>query len=123
MILHDESTWPPEVIACLEKHKDIFLAWEQRHIDQTPHIAVSAAAYDAAMEDLWTVLSNFSLRGYHCTRLTEAEIAHIISHGMTPQNGAVLNRRIDALVSADHVTNEIAARLKTENQADRKSVV
>lgn len=56
-----------------------------------------------------------ALVGYHCTRLTDGEIAIIRDLGMTPPDLALLRRRIEALASDGLISREIANRLSDEN--------
>lgn len=118
MILYDETTWPIDVLNCIEKHQDIFRGWEQRRIGQLSTMEISGYKYDDAVNDLRSVLSKHTLRGFHCTRLTEVEIGEIINHGMTPQNATSLSERINKLLISNIIDTRISRRLKSENQAD-----
>jgi len=99
----------------LREHLDgaypIFHGWEQRNG------SVSAGAYDAAHYALWEALQPYSLRGWHCTRLTNAEITTIEQTGMHLPSEATLADKIDALVAAGAISNDIADVLKQENQS------
>lgn len=55
--------------------------------------------------------------GWHCTRLTDAEIALIEATGMQLPNAHILNERIDKLVEAGQIIGRIADALKSTNQA------
>ena len=63
------------------------------------------------------MLSKYSLIGYHCTRLTDQEIAQIRSYGMQLQNFFTLRSRIKKLADAKLLSSSIAERLELENQA------
>jgi hypothetical protein len=76
-----------------------------------------APTYDSAIHGLCVLLQRYAITGWHCTRLTRAEIAAIISNGMGLPDAAMLNRRIDAVVDAGLITEPVARRLKAENQA------
>ena len=126
MVLNDESTWPPEVIRYLDTHQDLFSSWELRKQGDSEPLSHQqtvqiARAYDDAVEGLREVLMPFTLHGYHCTRLTDAEIEHILSQGMQPPSQAVLADRIDRLRSAKLIDTQIAERLKRENQANENN--
>ena len=79
---------------------------------------MAAAKYDSAIYGLEAMLRQYALVGWHCTRLTEDEIASIWSDGMHPPDAAMLHRRIDAVVAAGLLQRNHAIRLKAEHQAD-----
>jgi hypothetical protein len=70
-----------------------------------------------AIYGLIDVLQPFAITGWHCTRLTDAEMDHILRAGMQLPDTAMLNRRIDALVTSGDIAPDIARRLKAENQS------
>lgn len=142
MDLLDKSTWPVDVVACLDRHKRLFLAKERR--DQKyarGHRALDrkspdeqlawrmrqyasrddAQAHENALAELVDVLSRHALLGYHCTRLTELEIHQIISHGMQPPSGSMLESRIRAIQSSGMIGPELAVKLVGNNQAEAKN--
>ena len=118
IVLSDENTWPRQVVAALAEHRDVLLGWEQRRAGKMPSHSAHAHAFDAAIYAIRDALSGHCIHGYHCTRLTEAEINQITAQGMSLQNGATLARRIDVLQEAGVVTAIIANRLKSNNQGD-----
>ena len=59
----------------------------------------------------------YEILGWHCTRLTDAEVDEILHSGMQLPNAAMLARRIDALEGTDVIASDVARRLKSENQA------
>jgi hypothetical protein len=105
------DSWPNDLLAYLNRHHRLFLDWE------TGARKVTASTYDRAIYGLRDVLQPYAINGWHCTRLTKAEIATIISTGMQLPDGAMLNRRIDALLNTGSVTESVANRLKRENQS------
>jgi len=121
MILNDLSTWPTEVVTFLGANHDLFLAWEQRLIGQQPIIPLSGPDYDRAIMKLRQLLNPHALRGFHCTRLTEAEIERVGSTGMQPPNATILGRRIQALLQTGSIEQPIAERLLAENLANEDS--
>ena len=62
-------------------------------------------------------LHPYAIIGWHCTRLTEAEIAHIVDQGMQLPSTAMLESRIDACVADGQISPAIAFRLKAKNQS------
>jgi hypothetical protein len=126
MILSDEGTWPAEVVRYLDAHRELFWTWEaQRRSDAEPlgneQARRLAHEYDVAVDGLRSMLLPFTLHGYHCTRLTEAEIAHILACGMRPPDRAFLCERIDQLRVTGMIDEDIANRLKEQNQAHESS--
>ncbi len=88
--LTDLSTWPPEILSHLDKNHSLYLGWASG-INRPP-----AFAYDAAIYELKDLIrsSGCTMRGYHCTRLTEAEIQTILGSGMSLPNVTMLHKRI-----------------------------
>jgi hypothetical protein len=63
------------------------------------------------------VLNSYAVRGWHCTRPTDAEVEAIRQRGMQMPDQKMLERRIDALVQNDVVTPTTSAILKSKNHA------
>jgi len=70
------AAWPTELRAYLEAHHDLFLGWE------TGQGRPAAAAYDRAIYGLMDGLQPYTITGWHCTRLTDAEVREILRNGM-----------------------------------------
>ena len=125
MRLNDERTWPAEIVKYLEQHQDLFLAWELKGAGMGSSFEDARAfarQYDRAIYGLRAVLSRYSLEsGYHCTRLTNAEIDHIVSNGLQLPNLDMLQARIQAIHDAGLIDAHVADRLRTNNQADEKN--
>lgn len=116
----DETTWPLEIIEYLDRKSNVLRDWED---SSTPYRDAfsRAEAYDSTIYGLTDILKKFSLHGYHCTRLTDDEIAQIFSAGMSLQNLDKLKQRINALKDSRIISPEIGERLKNENQADDRN--
>jgi hypothetical protein len=119
MELNKESTWPADVLDYLERHRNLFLDWEERSRGSAQN--TSPTEYDAALDGLRAVLNNHTLHGYHCTRLTADEIKHIASNGMQLPNGLMLRRRIQALQDAGLIAASVAQEFVQKNQADESN--
>ena len=116
MSLKDEKTWPIQVRDYLDTYRDLFFDWESKKS------SVSGPEYDRAIYGLRDVLkTDYVLQGYHCTRLTEPEIEHILANGMQVPDREMLCSRINALERAGVVEPGISERLKERNQADESS--
>ncbi len=111
--LENPSVWPGDLVAYLEEHIDLFLGWERQGRDA----AVSAQDFGRAIYGLGNVLKAYALIGWHCTCLTEEEIAAIIAQGMTPPDAQFLGARIAALHQAGVIARDDAAKLRAKNQA------
>jgi hypothetical protein len=110
--LGSPATWPDDLLAYLDSQHALFLAWEIGTGE------VSGQAFDAAIEGLEDRVDRYSIVGWHCTRLTDEEIAAIIEGGMQLPNGTMLKVRLDGLTAAGRLTETIADKLKATNQAD-----
>ena len=129
------ASWPAELLQYLGKHYELFLGWEtgqaqafaqsfdeltllKQVVEQGPE---RGRNFDEAMHGLRVALQPYAIPGWHCSRLTEAEVYGIRSKGMKPPNAEMLARRIDALMEAGEITPEMGRRLKLENQAGDKN--
>src|SRR5437868_2274958 len=112
---NDERTWPADVLAYLEQNHKLFLDGENRTG------SVRGPQYDQALQGLRAVLSRHHPHGYHCTRLTRAEIDHVISYGMQLPNAAMLRARVRAVRDHGLIEASVAKRLIEENQADESN--
>jgi hypothetical protein len=111
--LEQPAAWPTELRAYLDAHHELFLGWETGK--------VAPQAYDTAIYGLMNALQPYAITGWHCTRLTDAEIDEIVRNGMQLPDAAMLARRIDALVEAGQLARDIAQRLNAENQAGERN--
>jgi hypothetical protein len=129
MVLDDESTWPRDVVRFIDRRRDLFDDWEGptaeariRDISPGDHSngpRFSARQYDEAVLALRRILQPYTLQsGYHCTRLTDAEIDTILRNGMALQNAASLRRRVQALQGAGLIDADSAAEFEKSNSAD-----
>lgn len=109
--LADPTTWPKNLVGLLERHEPLFQAWFMGRSVQ------SGAVFDAAHADVRGALDTCEVIGWHCTRLTDAEIALIETAGMQLPNVHMFNERIDRLVEAGKLAAPIADALKGTNQA------
>ena len=111
--LAKESSWPSDVLEFLDNNHDLFLGWENRAKGRAP----SPALYDNAVYGLRNVLRRHSLHGYHCTRLTDNEIASIQRDGMQLPDAEVLKNRINNLCREGILKASNARQLIEKNQA------
>jgi hypothetical protein len=95
--LDSPETWPQRLRTFLDAHHRIFLGWEIQGNDTSPELVISGAAFDQAIYALCDVLRDYTLVGWHCTRLTGSEIAAIAEGGMQLPDLEMLKRRIDAI--------------------------
>ncbi|MGE0773984.1 MAG: hypothetical protein AB7L36_02955, partial [Sphingomonadaceae bacterium] len=108
--LKKPASWPTDLRSYLESRHDLFLGWERG--------GVAAHLYDQAIYGLIDALQPYAITGWHCSRLTDAEIRHILRERMQLPSATMLNRRIDALVASGDLESDIALRLKEKNQGD-----
>ena len=109
--LSDVPSWPTELRELLEEHDTFLRAWE------TEPPPGSHRQFDEIIIALHSILRNYWLVGWHCTRLTDSEIEGIRDKGMQPPNADILRQRIDDLERTGTVGHGVAERLRQENQA------
>ncbi|MBH5372196.1 hypothetical protein [Bradyrhizobium glycinis] len=103
--------WPVELLDCLSANYGVLYRWQS---DQN---RPSGADYDRSILDVNKALQPHSMIGWHCTRLTDEEIASICSAGLSLPNATVLHARIDTVVSSGRLPLDVATSLKVRNQA------
>jgi len=114
MSLEDEETWPPGALNFLADNYDLFRNWELRN-----ECRVSPEEYDQAIYQLRDVLrTDYVLRGYHCTRITDSEIQDIRANGLQLPNKEFLHKRIDSIEQDELINPQCSEHLKYKNQAD-----
>lgn len=111
------SSWPAALTTYLDEHHDVFRAWE------TKTGQASARLFDAAIYGLRHVLRAYEIRGWHCTRLTDAEADEVVRHGIHLPNVERLTCRIEVLAKTGLIEPQIALRLKSKNSADEENRV
>jgi hypothetical protein len=84
MQLDEPNAWPAGLLELIDDHHELFL---NREI--APE-RITSQAWDAAIIAIAAALSPYSLTGWHCTRLTDAEIGRIIAVGMQLPDGVIL---------------------------------
>jgi hypothetical protein len=126
--LDDVATWPRELVAAFEAHEALLIAhfveqkknydddlWKPSYHPAYVPMALRPTNSHSAPRRIFLdeVRANFfavlTLRGFHSTRLTDAEVETILSEGMTPPNGAMLQRRIEAVRNSGLIAANIAA--------------
>lgn len=112
--LTDLSTWPLDILSHLDKNHSLYLGWESG-IKRPP-----AYAYDDAINELKELVRNSGcmMCGYHCTRLTKAEIQTILGSGMSLPDVTMLHKRIADVAAAGMLEESVAQRLMNDNQAN-----
>ena len=133
MILEDIETWPAPIVEYLSsqhatllnharhdrKVMDAYLHPTGKHV---PMAMMPSNPYAHLREGISHGVLGLAraatLRGWHCTRLTDDEIAHVTAHGMQLPNRDVLIDRIRRIEAAGTITANVAKRLIEENQAD-----
>jgi hypothetical protein len=105
------ALWPEPLRVFLAKHHELLVDWA------TGPVRFSAPMYDRAIYQLMELLQPYSLLAWHCTRLTDQEVAAIVARGMQPPNEGVLHARIDALAWTGTISEEVAGQWKTRNKA------
>lgn len=119
IVMADESTWPSDIVNYLTENHDVFFSWEARRNNQYG-VQCDVRSYDRVSGQLRELLNQYLLHGYHCTRLTENEIDVIRANGMSLPNGEFLKKRIQALITDQLISTQIAEQLIKRNQADEK---
>lgn len=106
------ETWPKDISQFLDEHFQSFIGWECKGDYSSP-----VAVYDNLIMSFRDILKKYSLRGFHCSRLTEEEIFDVRNHGLTLQNTDTLNERINKLLASNLISTNVAQCLRGNNQS------
>lgn len=133
MILAKVETWPVPLLDYLASQREMLLAHARREREtmdaylapKPKHIPMALMpsnpyyrSHEIASEATLKLLQSVTLRGWHCSRLTPNEVAHITAHGMQPPNLSVLEGRIRQLQADGILEDGVARRLVAENEAN-----
>lgn len=108
--LDDPREWPTSLTQFLDGRLASLHGWKTGK--------TSRPDWDRALADLSYELQPYSLLGWHCSRLTDAEIDDILHNGMGLPDGTMLERRVDAVVQDGLLNASVAEVLKSRNDAD-----
>lgn len=111
LVLEDEKTWPEDAVFFLESNIDLFHRWYKE--------PAHAKNYDDAVIQFRNIIrTDYVLRGYHCTRLTDDEVEIIINNGMALPDIDMLHVRITAIEQKRLIDANLANYLRDKNQGN-----
>jgi hypothetical protein len=108
--LDQPDLWPDTLKTTLAEVRPIMRAWE---LDLP---AKDTADFDRAITALGDALCRHSIRGWHCTRLTDDEVADIEANGVAPLSAALIERRIAAQVQRGTLPVAVGDALRAAHQ-------
>jgi hypothetical protein len=131
MSLDDVQSWPPQLLDLLASNEQLLRDYAQAEeilFDDSawgPDYVPMALRHNPFSDQRQAFVSalraeyrgQIALRGFHCTRLTDDEVAKIRSEGMMPPDASMLRERIIAVQNANGMMSQIADRLIETNDA------
>ncbi len=129
-----ETTWPSDLLAILAEHEAIFTDYENTECalkarydkehkaghytpmalrDSNPHYHLR----QYALNQVEAVLQQHRIKGWHCTRLTEAEQNAVLSDGLLLSSPEFLLTRIAALEAQGLIPAAVAKAYINTNRA------
>ncbi|HEX9769248.1 MAG TPA: hypothetical protein VGA50_08745 [Kiloniellales bacterium] len=124
------DTWPAELTELFERELPTLEAYERRRAgvdaiyrqDVMARVNVPPNAHkprrDVIVQQADDILSTHKLLGFHCTRLTEFEIADIGTHGLRPLDYSLVQDRLEQATSQGLLSCEEKELLLSTHQAD-----
>lgn len=109
------NDWPDALKATLADVRPVMRAWE---LDSPTK---SAADFDPAITTLGNALRPYSIRGWHCTRLTEDEAATVQTDGLAPLSADLIERRIAAQVQRGTLPAAVGDTLRAAHQGSARN--
>jgi hypothetical protein len=112
------QTWPAQVRGLLEENGETLIAYqrERERIDRLgwtdvrvrvdPPVNPHRDDYDTVLERAETLLRGHRLVGYHCTRLTAAEVNRIRSGGLRALSPDLVRERLQSCFNAGEMSAE-----------------
>jgi hypothetical protein len=141
--LLDESTWPQPVVDVVQQEiepvleriragarlgaldrqlrtprvrRQGFAGQYQAAIDES---RVAIIAWEAAVERVAVVISDYDIRGHHATRLHRDEVEAVKRDGMRPLSGASLRERVARRAAAGDLSARVAQIIEAEHLGDQ----
>lgn len=110
--LDDVPSWPDLLREALEGERQVLIDWyteaEQR----------SSRTFDRAIERTGRALQVCTLKGWHCTRLTDREITNVVAGGLSLLSRASLENRIAVLEADGTISGKIGTKLRANHLVD-----
>lgn len=106
------ADWPDALKATLDDTRPTMRAWA---LDLP---AKSAADFDRAIAALGKALCQYSIRGWHCTRLTDKEAADVQTGGLAPLSTSLIERRIATQVQRGALSATVGDILRGAHKGD-----
>lgn len=110
------QSWPAAVRVFVEENRETLiayqrecerinrLAWTDVRMRLDPPINLHRAGYDTVLARVETLLRGHRMVGYHCTRLTRAEVGRVRSDGLRALSPNLTRERLEALVGAGEMS-------------------
>lgn len=117
IILDQVATWPEPLINFFEKKLDLLKRKATASYLDSYRIA---SEYDMMISELRPILNNYSLLGFHCTRLTRDEQERIKNNGMSLTGVKLLKARLETLLETHGIEKELADLALSASYADDK---
>lgn len=102
--------WPDSLHAAL----GIARSWS---LDWCAENSPWSSCYESEIQALLRSVRACALKGWHCTRLREAEAQSIRDTGMAVLSESLVNRRIAAALAAGELSQDVADRLSATHRA------
>ena len=114
--LERPQSWPAAVRDFVEENRETLIAYqrERGRIDRLgwtdvqvrldPPINLHRAGYETVLARTEALLRGQHLLGYHCTRLTRAEVGRVRSDGLRALSPDLTRERLEALVDAGEMS-------------------
>lgn len=110
------QTWPAALRVFVEESREALVAyqrergridrlgWTDVRVRMDPPINRHRAGYDTVLQRTETLLRGHRLVGYHCTRLTPAEVRRVRRDGLRALSPELMRERLESLVDAGEIS-------------------
>jgi hypothetical protein len=110
------QTWPVGVRELVESHRETLIAyqrergridrlgWTDVRVRMNPPVNQYRSGYDTLLARTEELLVGHRLVGYHCTRLTSAEVVRVRREGLRALSPDLVRERLEALVDAGEMS-------------------
>lgn len=118
----DVATFDRELLAFLDKNADLLRSYwtedkrlfderERQTLRGPPEHNRYGPGFSALKEEATALMGERTIRAWHFTRLTDAEVADVRARGMVPMEIGHIRQRLDALVDAGLLASAMADAL------------
>ncbi len=133
IILDYIDSWPKDLMDFLDENRDVFENYirTENEIDKKVEVDVNFRIcrpnnqyqdqWDKSIGELKEILTLCKFIGFHCTRLVDDEVQDILSDGLSPLSGKLIQKKLNILLENDFIDRETLEKHSEDHLADEEN--